>query len=129
MLNQTGIRKVSAGMNKSILEDDKLFFSMSCTISGSGIEANEDGNKIIKAGTPLSGNLQDREEAFTVATDATNVAGILFNDVDVTDINEGDTVNGTVLIFGFVNIEKLDDTVVSALTDDIKKALNITFVK
>jgi hypothetical protein len=129
MLNQTGIRKVSAGMNKSILEDDKLFFSMSCKVVGTGTKANSDGNKIIKAGTPLAGDLQNRDIAFTVATSADNVVGILFNDVDVTDVADGDSVNATVIVFGFVNVDKLDESVKTALTADIQKALNITFVK
>lgn len=88
----------------------------------------ENGRKIVKAGTPLSGDLTARNTAFVKAVDATNSAtGILLHDVDVTD---GDN-NGTLLIFGFVNLERLDTTTAALITDTRKTELSgkVTFLK
>lgn len=88
----------------------------------------ENGRKIVKAGTPLSGDLTARNTAFVKAVDTTNPAtGILLHDVDVTD---GDN-NGTLLIFGFVNLERLDTTTAALITDTRKTELSgkVTFLK
>lgn len=88
----------------------------------------ENGRKIVKAGTPLSGDLTARNTAFVKAVDTTNSAtGILLHDVDVTD---GDN-NGTLLIFGFVNLERLDTTTAALITDTRKTELSgkVTFLK
>ena len=118
MLNQSGIQKVSAGTRKTILYDTKLFFALSCKVSDSGVTA-VDGKKIVKAGTPLAGNPNARDTAFTVATGASDVICILEHDVDVT---EGEA-NGSALFFGFIDQSKLDSTVVTKLTAEVKKAL------
>lgn len=88
----------------------------------------ENGRKIVKAGTPLSGDLTARNTAFVKAADTTNPAtGVLLHDVDVTD---GDN-NGTLLIFGFVNLERLDTTTAALITDTRKTELSgkVTFLK
>lgn len=88
----------------------------------------ENGRKIVKAGTPLSGDLTARNTAFVKAVDTTNPAtGILLHDVDITD---GDN-NGTLLIFGFVNLERLDTTTAALITDTRKTELSgkVTFLK
>lgn len=88
----------------------------------------ENGRKIVKAGTPLSGDLTARNTAFVKAVDTTNPAtGILLHDVDVTDGNN----NGTLLIFGFVNLERLDTTTAALITDTRKTELSgkVTFLK
>jgi hypothetical protein len=69
----------------------------------------------------LSGSIASRSTPFKVATDATNVAGIILHDVDVTD----GTKNAQVLIFGFVDETKLDSDVREKLTDEIKEALKM----
>lgn len=88
----------------------------------------ENGRKIVKAGTPLSGDLTARNTAFVKAVDTTNPAtGILLHDVDVTDGGN----NGTLLIFGFVNLERLDTTTAALITDTRKTELSgkVTFLK
>lgn len=88
----------------------------------------ENGRKIVKAGTPLSGDLTARNTAFVKAVDTTNPAtGVLLHDVDVTD---GDN-NGTLLVFGFVNLERLDTTTAALITDTRKTELSgkVTFLK
>lgn len=58
---------------------------------------------------------------------SSNVTGILLHDVDVTD---GDA-NATLLLFGFVNTDRLENSVREKITSAIKQALNakITFIK
>lgn len=88
----------------------------------------ENGRKIVKAGTPLSGDLTARNTAFVKAADTTNPAtGVLLHDVDVTD---GDN-NGTLLVFGFVNLERLDTATAALITEKRKTELagKVTFLK
>lgn len=65
---------------------------------------------IVKAGTPLAGDLTNRKVAFTAPVAAAEgvtakpAVGVLLHDVDVTD-GEG---NGSLLIWGFVNLDRLD---------------------
>lgn len=133
MLNQTGIKKVSAFTEKTILIAPELAFSMSCKVANTGLTADSTGKKIVKAGTPLAGNLEARNTAFTVAKDTTaesvtssNATCMLLHDVDVTEGN----ANAQALIFGFVDTGKLDTDVVSKLTASARAALSkITFVK
>ena len=88
----------------------------------------ENDRKIVKAGTPLNGDLTARNTAFVKAVDTTKPAtGILLHDVDVTDGNN----NGTLLIFGFVNLERLDTTTAALITTTRKTELagKVTFLK
>ena len=88
----------------------------------------ENGRKVVKAGTPLSGDLTARNTAFVKAADTTNPAtGVLLHDVDVTD---GDN-NGTLLVFGFVNLERLDTATAALITEKRKTELagKVTFLK
>lgn len=64
---------------------------------------------IAVTGTPVAGDIIS--VAFTAAVDD-KATGVLLHDVDVTD---GDD-NGTLLIFGFVNINRLDADVQTAIT-------------
>lgn len=122
MLNQTGVKKVEYGNVPQILEDTKVFFSMSCMVAATGVTADASGKKIIHAGMPLAGDLKNRKTAFTVVTgtsvaaeegagsSAASPVGVLFNDVDVTD----GSANATVLVFGFINAGKIVDTATAA---------------
>lgn len=125
MLNQTGISKESAVTRKTILIAPELAFTLSCKIANTGVGADSDGKKIVKAGTPLSGNLEARETAFTVAS-GSEATCVLLHDVDVT----AGTANAQAVIFGFIDTSKLESSVVSALTQPIRASLTkITFVK
>lgn len=126
MLNQTGIKKTSAVTRKVILIAPELAFSLSCKVANTGVGAGEDGKKIVKAGTPLAGNIEARDTAFTVAGSEATPCGILLHDVDVT---EG-TANAQVVIFGFVDSSKLDESVTQMLSSQMRAKLpKITFVK
>lgn len=121
MLNQTKVSITSGTTRKTILVDEKNSTAVSCMIANTGVSADSNGKKIVKAGTPLAGSLKARGTAFTVATDTTNLAGIAMHDVDVTS----GTANGAVLIFGTVDWSKLDKSVQTALTTEIEAALKM----
>lgn len=126
MLNQTGIKKTSAVTRKDILIAPELAFSLSCKVANTGVRAGEDGKKIVKAGTPLAGNIEARDIPFTVAGAEDTPCGILSHEVDVT---EG-TANGQFVIFGFVDSSKLDESVTQMLSSQMRaKLTKITFVK
>nr|DAG53315.1 MAG TPA: Head decoration protein [Caudoviricetes sp.] len=131
MLNNTGIKKEKYGNVDSILFAVEHQVSMGIVVDDAvGVETN--GRKIVKAGTPLTGNLDARTTAFTAesttgetGSKTSNAVGILLHDVDVT---AGDN-NGTLLLFGFVNTNRIDATTKAKITAEVKKALNmITFV-
>ena len=130
MLNNTGITKVTAvGPNQILFFTDPQV-SVSIIVDNTGIDAGDDGKKIIKAGTPVTGNLAARGTAFTKASTTegvSNAVGVLLHDVDVT---AGDN-NATLLIFGFVDLAKLDETTAALITTEVKTALKggVTFLK
>lgn len=121
MFNNTGIMKETYGNKNQILFAVEHQVSMGIVVDTTcGVAEN--GRKIAKAGTPVTGNLDERTTAFTPAdktTGASNAVGILLHDVDVTD---GDN-NGTVLLFGFVNTNRIDETTKAKITADVKAAL------
>ena len=128
-------------MIKNILKekDIRLFPEVCVTIpvivGNTGVVAGSDGKKIIKAGTPIGSTTNVFENRQTVlnvtnsansgssaASDGRNSYGVIFEDVDVTSGN----VNTTMIVQGFVDLEKIGITVV----DDAKTALkHIIFMK
>lgn len=127
MLNQTGVTKESYGNIKTILVDELNSTALSCMVSNAGVTADDEGKKIVKAGTPIFGSLEARETAFTVSGGQGDApVGLILHDVDVTD----GTKNSQVLIFGFVDLTKLDTDVQALITANVKAALKmIQFVK
>lgn len=121
MFNKTGIMKETYGNKNQILFAVEHQVSMGIVVDTTcGVAEN--GRKIAKAGTPVTGNLDERTTAFTPAvttTGASNAVGILLHDVDVTD----DDNNGTVLLFGFVNTNRIDETTKAKITTEVKAAL------
>lgn len=129
MLNQTGVTKVSGTNRKTILVDELNSTAFSIVVGNTGVEAGADGRKIIKAGTPVTGSLTERNTAFTVAKDSggsNNAVGVILHDVDVT----GGNANSQVVVFGFIDISKLESDVVALITEAAKKSMRmIQFVK
>lgn len=130
MLNRTGIKTESAVAVNQILANTQFQVSFSVIVGNAGITADAQGRKILKAGTPISGNLEARGTAFVKETTTTNVSNanaVLLHDVDVTSGN----ANGTALVFGFVNLSKVDSATQALITNDVKTALKakVTFVK
>jgi hypothetical protein len=135
MLNQTTFVVESAGSKKFILVDEKNSTAVSCKVANTGISADSDGRKIVKAGTPLAGDLTARGTAFVKATTtpgeggasgSSNAVGILLHDVDVTD----GTKNAQVVIFGTFDLNKFDSDVAALIDAETKAALKmIQFIK
>lgn len=123
MLNQTGVRKETYGNTNQILFAVEHQVSMGVVVS-KALGVADGTKKVVKAGTPLTGNLDARTTAFTAATagsssEASNAVGVLLHDVDVTT---GDA-NGTLLLFGFVNTNRIDAKTKAKLTDIVKAAM------
>ena len=117
MFNNTHVKHETYGNINQILFAIEHQVSMGCVVDASaGVNVN--GRKIVKAGTPLTGDLDARTTAFTKATGA-NVVGVLLHDVDVTVAEN----NGTILLFGFVNTNRIDETTRALITSEIKEAL------
>lgn len=129
-----GIKNVSAVNTRQILFCTEPQVSVGVVVNATA-GTTENGRKIVKAGTLLSGDLTARTTAFVKAKDDSTgsagdgkeATGILLHDVDVTDGN----ANGTLLIFGFVNLDRLDNTTAGLITAARKKELGerITFLK
>lgn len=120
MLNRSGIIKETAVAPSQILFNVQNQMSVEVIVDKIVGTAGEDGRKIVKAGTPLNGNLTARDTAFVTAKDTSNPAvGVLLHDVDVTDGN----ANGTLLIWGFVNLNRMDSTTADLITADRKTEL------
>lgn len=116
------------GVEKHILiADDSYLVSLPCVVTNTGISANSAGRKILKAGTPVSGDITTRDTAFVKATETarenaastSNATAIVLHDVDVTD----GPANATIVIAGCVDLLKLESDVQALYTDITKAAL------
>ena len=121
MLNRSGVTKTTATAPTQILADVDNQFAVGCVVPATmQSTANDGSRKIVKAGTPLKidlSNLQTAAAAPTTdpATASTgtpsDMNAVLLHDVDVTAGN----ANGTALVFGFVNLNRIDATTVAKL--------------
>lgn len=119
MLNQSGIKKETAGAPTQILFNVQNQMSVSIQVAKAAGVA-EGGKTIVKAGTPLNGDLTARGTAFVAAADNTAPAvGVLLHDVDVTN----GPANGTLLIWGFVNLNRVDSATATKITANRKTEL------
>ena len=60
MLNTTGVVKTTGLNIKQILFNTELFAAVGVIVNDADVAANADGKKIVYAGTPLYGNISDR---------------------------------------------------------------------
>ena len=129
MLNQSGITKVTGAAPVQILFNVQNQMSVGVKLAKNFDGAvEENGRKIVKAGYPLNGDLTSRDTAFVKAKDSSNPAvGILLHDVDVTDAD----ANASMLIWGFVNLDRVDETTAALITETRKTELagRIWFLK
>lgn len=136
MLNNTGIKKTTYGGPVQILFNVQNQMSVGIKLAKNFAGAvTENGRKIVKAGTPLSGDLTARGTAFVAAADDSTgsagdgkpAVGVLLHDVDVTDAD----ANATLLIWGFVNLSRVDSTTAALITTARKTELagQIWFLK
>lgn len=116
-----------------ILIAPELAFAIPCIVSNTGVTANAEGKKIIKAGTPLYASqsvfmnrqavMKTTKSTETGSTDA--VYGIARWDIDVTDEEK---TNATLLVDGYVDYLKLDSSV-QALVSAETGLTRILFIK
>lgn len=127
-------KKTYGAPQKQILIADETAVTLGAQIGNTGLTADSNGRKILKAGTPLYGDWLDRDTAFVKATvsgsetKTSNANAVLLHDVDVTS---GD-VNGTIISVGHIDLLKLDDDVqalITAETITALKAEGIKFIK
>ena len=105
MLNRSGITKTTLSAPKQILANVDLQSSVGCIVAA----AVGGAGKISKAGTPVRIDFTNLQKPAVLATASVAMNAVLLHDVDTTKGN----ANGTALIFGFVNINRLDEDVVT----------------
>lgn len=127
MLNRSGITNTSMAATKQILANVDLQSSVGCIVPQTlGVVVGS--KKIAKAGTPIKIDLMNLQTAAVKADGTTPLNAVLLHDVDVTDGN----ANGTALIFGFVNVNRVDSDVATAITTAVAAdgvSQMITFMK
>lgn len=141
MLNRDGIRNTKYGAPVQILANVEHQYSVGCRVPKTmGVEVG--GRSIVKAGTPINIDLlnintpvSDVHAADSTKTPPITAApmnAILLHNVDVTDVKTGGSANGTALIWGFVNLNRVETSVNTLVT--AAKAVSgasplLTFVK
>ena len=111
MLNRDGISKTTYGAPRQILANVDLQSSVGCIVPQTlGVAVG--AKKIAKAGTPIKVDLMNRQNAVAKADGTTAMNAVLLHDVDVTAGN----ANGTALVFGFVNLNRVEADVVTLIT-------------
>lgn len=127
MLNRSGISKTTMTAPRQILANVELQSSVGCIVPQAlGVEVG--GKKIAKAGTPIKVDLMNLQTAAVKADGTTAMNAVLLHDVDVTNGN----ANGTALIFGFVNVNRVESDVATAITTAVGAtgvSKQITFIK
>lgn len=114
------------GNRKGILKLVDHYVNLAITVDEEGITANEEGKKIVPAGTILGGGVLQDETMYakkaTTGVDGSDAEGVLFHDVDVTY----GPASGALLIHGFVAIDKLPTP---PSEEEIAALKQITFLK
>lgn len=111
---------------KDILIAPELAFAIPAIVSGTGVDANEEGKKIIKAGTPLYATadvFMNRQTVLSVS--GTKAYGVARHDIDVTNGNANDTL----LVAGYVDYLKLDEDVQGLVDSASANLPRLLFVK
>lgn len=127
MLNNDGIKKATYGAPKQILFNVELQLSVGCRVPKT-MGTSVDGRSIVKAGTPIKIDFADLQTVAVAAGEGVTANAVLLHDVDVTDAASGGAKNGTALIFGFVNVNRLDSDVQALVTAGTKIG-DVQFIK
>ncbi len=137
MLNCSGISKATYAAPKQILANVEMQVSVGCIVPQS-LGVTVGNKKIAKAGTPININLQNTTAAVTQPAAAVTqpeakakvpMNAVLLHDVDVT----AGAANGTALIFGFVNLNRVESDVATLIATATGSTIGnegkVTFVK
>lgn len=128
MFNRSGISKVSGAGPVQILANVELQESVGCIVSQAIVpDADAEGKKIAKAGTPIRIDYMNLQTPAVAASSSSKMNAVLLHDVDVTSGN----ANGTALIFGFVNVNRVDSTTAGKITTALTQGneSGVTFIK
>ena len=106
-----------------LIANDSYMVTLPAIIKATGVVAGADGKKIVKAGTPIYGDIEKRDTGFAISGDT--AAGVVMHDVDVTAGDE----NGTIVIAGCVDLLKLEDDVKTAVASAKANLPRIIFVE
>lgn len=109
MLNQTGVKKETAGSVTQILGSTSPYHAISIIVDDTA-GTTVGTKKIVKAGTPLKVDLANLQTPATKIAANANIDEanvVLLHDVDVTS---GDA-NGSGLVIGIVNYNRLESDV------------------
>ncbi len=132
-----GVTITKYGSINQILGVVEPKISLPITVAQS-VGATVDSKKIVKAGTPVFGDLTNRETAFVAATQykaasdnsgtevPAKATGVILHDVDVT----GGDSEASILVFGVVNLSRIDTETQKLLTVKVQEAMNgVFFIK
>lgn len=111
MLNRDGIRKTTLGAPRQILANVEFQYSVGCVVPKTLGTAVGD-KTIAKAGTPVNIDPTNTLTPVVAVAAGKPMNAVLLHDVDVTS---GDA-NGTALMFGFINLNRVETTVATAIT-------------
>ena len=108
-----------------LIANNSYMVTLGAQVTNTGVVADDEGKKILRAGTPLAGDITKRGTAFT-KTNGSSAVAILMHDVDVTAGAE----NATIILAGCVDLLKLDTATKALVTSDVVSALpRIIFVE
>ena len=127
MLNRSGVAKTTYAATKQILANVEHQVSVGCIVPQT-LGVTVGSKKIAKAGTPIKVDLINLQTPAVKADGTVALNAVLLHDVDVTIGN----ANGTALIFGFVNVNRVDTDVATAITTAAAAtgvSPKITFIK
>lgn len=124
------VNKETYGIRKDIVIGvESYYIALPAQVTNTGISADSDGKKILRAGTPVSGDITKRDTAFVKASTSSgtsNATAIVLHDVDVTD----GANNATIVLAGCIDTLKLDTATKALVTAEVKAALpRIIFVE
>lgn len=116
--------------SKDILLDDGNATLIPGMVDDTTMKADDDGNKYLPAGTPLTANTDfefnnDGSAVLKPTTDATTVQGILRQDYNLKD----GPVPASIIISGTINRHAMVADVQKTYTSEFKKALKANMPK
>lgn len=117
MANMVKSYDYNSNQKQIMIGQESYYIALPVVLSGSA-------NGTIKAGEPLTGNIQARDTAFTAST--SNVVGLNLHDVKLDSDGNG---NGTVILAGCVDLLKLESSVVTNIGNVASGLERIILVK
>lgn len=126
MANKVVNTTLGAPEKHILIANESYMVTLGGIIKNTGVSAGTDGRKVVKAGTPLYGDIEKRDTGFTIAgAEGAKPVCVLLHDVDVTAGDE----NGTIVIAGCVDLLKLETSVRTAIASVKADLPRIIFVE